>query len=328
MSDDDFEGFGVDTLVEDTPVAAGSPLAGRLLAQGRRLTACMLRMAVGAAALAAMLALALATYVGFYCYYMPVLRHEVPLYFAFGSANPAATIHVGRHLQLRSGVAYDLVLDLSCPDIPSLPERLGNFMVTLEVTEGARVWHQAVRPALLPYRSAVVRLAVTAVKLVPLMLGWTEELVSHRIFLTESLLVGSAGAAAGLHVRIEIGTAQILLHHARLLVTAHLTGLRYYMYHWKLSCAVLAVGWLFLLQVSGALLLLLVRHLGRPAAAEPGAPNGCLRHPGLPEQLGDRLYKEMLIMHLPMSSDDELAPLVRRRPVPDDNRVPDGDSDC
>lgn len=88
------------------------------------------------------------------------------------------------------------------------------------------------------YRSAPVRLALKAVKLLPLMIGWSAEATSQRIFLSERVALSDSIRLFS----VSIEKATVPLYSATLHINAHFSGLRYLMYYWFVSTATACIA--------------------------------------------------------------------------------------
>jgi len=174
---------------------------------------------------------------------MPTMQYEFPVYFQYDSqklSTMAEIRSIDHTFQMRSGVVYDFMLDLSIPDVPGLSEKLGNFMLTLGLHDDdhPEPWFKESRPALLPYRSDLVRTFTTLVKLAPIICGWAEERIQQRIFLAESVMKPCQKLCKSCSkIKVTLSDAAIPIFNAKLLVTAHLKGIRRIMYHWRLTSA-------------------------------------------------------------------------------------------
>lgn len=261
MEEADLSEFGLST---ETDILLPSPSAndttiGRLqriysICSLDNLRWLLLRLLIAALAAIWLMATSVGAYFILYRLYMPTMQYEAPVYFVFdGLHPPAASVAFEKDFRLRPGIAYDYILDIGIPDIPGLSEGFGNFMATLELKEAQDTVRYS-RPVLLPYRSAALRAGLTIVKLVPLLLGWAQERMDIRIILADAVIAPAHGFAGTLNV--TLGAPKLPVYDARLLVTAHLTGLRYWLYHWRLTAAFLLIMGLFLCQLASTTLLL------------------------------------------------------------------------
>lgn len=191
-------------------------------------------------------------YANIYRLYVPKMQHQFPLYFQFiTTEDPVATLNFNVPF-MRKGVAYDMVLDLQIPDIPGLPEKVGNFMIKLEM--GAMKGNDKIvklmssRPSHLKFRSKFIKFMLTILKCIPIMIGWIEETVHQKVFLVESVIdpIRDGSRFISLTLASEI---DVPVYEANLLVVAHLEGLRYYMYFWFFTVAIIAILILTFIQL-------------------------------------------------------------------------------
>lgn len=200
-------------------------------------------------------------YLAFYQMYVPVVNQKIPVYFQFDSDKPpAALVETSNLAFMRSGIAYDFILDIDLPDIPGLSLTVGNYMTSMEayIKEKADPWLKVSRPALIPYRSGVARFVSSTLKMMPVLFGWCDERISHRSFLAKAIKSPAEGLSS---VKIALSSSKIPIYEARLLITAHFTGLRYWMYHWKVTCAVATIFILFMAQLLSTTTLLLIYYV-------------------------------------------------------------------
>jgi hypothetical protein len=230
----------------------------------KRLKWLLIRLVIATILFTSILVSSSIAYTTFYWLYMPVMHHEMPVYFNYDGAKPPTAILPNKdaaEFHLRSGIAYDFILDLSIPDIPGISEKLGNFMATLDLADGSqRAWYHSARPGLLPYRSGLVRFASNLVRLVPILLGWAEEKFDLRIFLAESV----QSDVTPTFVKLALSNPVLPLYSAKLLVIAHLSGIRYYMYHWKVTCFFGSIAFLVFSQICSICTILLFAYLRKP----------------------------------------------------------------
>lgn len=174
-------------------------------------------------------------YVGFYRWYIPAERLSQPIFLQYdGSDSSYCNSEV--KLTAHSGVTYDVSLQLLIPDLASLSESLGNIMIKTELISGDKK-EQSSRPTLLIYRSRPVRLALLALRLVPVVLGLTREATAHRVFLLERI------ALPDNEVNIKLSLDhRVPVYEATLEMVAHFTGLRYVMYYWRWAFAIAVIG--------------------------------------------------------------------------------------
>lgn len=95
-----------------------------------------------------------------------------------------------------------------------------------------------------------LRLALKTIKLLPLMIGWSTESISQRVFLIEHFTFSDPIRL----VSVSIEKAIVPLYSATLHVNAHFVGLRYFMYYWFMSTATACIAAMWIASV-GMLML-------------------------------------------------------------------------
>ncbi|XP_061204599.1 seipin [Neopsephotus bourkii] len=251
--------------------------AGALLRGARRAA---LRAGVAACAALLLLWASLFLYGTFYYSYVPAVAFVRPVHYAFrtdcGSPGPelcsfptanVSLLGGNREKVLLYGQLYRISLELELPESP-VNRALGMFMVTITCYgAGGRPLASAARPAMLHYRSRLLRTLDTVAFAALFLSGFAEqkqmvevELYSHY---REDSYEPTLGAV------LEIQSKRIQLYRAQLRVHAHFTGLRYLLYHFPVTSALLGVAGNFALLS----LLLLAGYLqwawprARPAPA-------------------------------------------------------------
>ncbi|XP_053824049.1 seipin isoform X2 [Vidua chalybeata] len=138
------------------------------------------------------------------------------------------------------GQLYRISLELELPESP-VNRELGMFMVTLTCYgAGGRTLATAARSAMLHYRSRLLRALHTAAFAGLFLSGFAEQSQTLELELMaryrEDPYTPTVGAL------VEIRSRRVQLYGARLRVHAHFSGLRYLLYHFPLTSAVLGVA--------------------------------------------------------------------------------------
>lgn len=181
-------------------------------------------------------------YYCFYNWYIPDERLSQPIYFDYTAPRPEAS----SQLTLRPGIVYDLSLNVLVPDVAGLSESLGPVVFSSKFGDGTLAGTTtSVRPLLVVYRSWPVRLALLALRLMPVVLGLTQEATAHRLFLAERFVSTIEGP---LKVKVEMA-GRLPTYDVTLEAVAHFTGLRYLMYYWKWTFATIVIGGLSLVMI-------------------------------------------------------------------------------
>ncbi|XP_072776397.1 seipin isoform X2 [Taeniopygia guttata] len=257
---------------------------------GRGARRALLRGALGLSLALLLLWAALFLYGSFYWAYLPAAALLRPLHLAFRSdcdspgpelcSFPSANVSLlGEHREkvLLYGQVYRISLELELPESP-VNRELGMFMVTLTCYgHGGRTLATAARSAMLHYRSRLLRALHTVAFSGLFLSGFAEQSQTLELELMaryrEDPYTPTVGAL------VEIRSRRVQLYGARLRVHAHFSGLRYLLYHFPLTSAVLGVAgnWalLALLTLGGYLQWGRGQRPPRPAQERPshgGAP--------------------------------------------------------
>ncbi|KAJ1668878.1 hypothetical protein IW140_000056 [Coemansia sp. RSA 1813] len=217
----------------------------------RRGASLAVRFILALTALSAVLVSSITLYGIFYKLYVPQLMHESPVYFQYPTENTGVNttarvtfVPETDYKFLSTSQAYTVSLDMDVPTSET-NQQLGNFMVYLEMqTRRGVVVGQSARPAIMPYRSRVVRLLQTAVRAVPLALGLSRETDVLHVELVDVLYDRHFSPITSARIALS---KPLQVYGARLVICAQFSGLRYWMYYWRLPTAIVfvsaAVAW-------------------------------------------------------------------------------------
>ncbi|KAI8384098.1 putative adipose-regulatory protein-domain-containing protein [Blakeslea trispora] len=179
-------------------------------------------------------------YITFYQRYIPKTAHVEPIYFQYDRENlhPQTTVQLkGSHpaMPLRNEQTYDISVQLHVPT-SDINFDIGNFMVHVQLkTQNGTCLAESSRPAILRYQSYTHRILHVFAKAIPLLIGWTEESQHIHVPLIESYV--ETKAAPFTQADITISTHKLQIYKAQLSVIADFKGLRYYMYHKRMTTA-------------------------------------------------------------------------------------------
>ncbi|XP_032090306.1 seipin [Thamnophis elegans] len=191
-------------------------------------------------------------YGSFYYSYMPTVSYVSPVHYQFrtdcGQAGselcsfPVANISFikdSRDQVLMYGQPYRMSLELELPESP-VNQNLGMFMVAISCyTKGGRVISSSARAAMLHYRSGLLQMIDTIAFSGLFLTGFTEQKQTVDVELysdyKEDSYIPTIGAV------IEIQTTRIQIYGAQLRIHAHFTGLRYLLYNFPVTSAILGV---------------------------------------------------------------------------------------
>ncbi|KAM8968838.1 seipin [Sarcophilus harrisii] len=213
----------------------------------------LLRFGVAFCTILLLLWVSVFLYASFYYSYMPTVSHLSPVHVSYrtdcGSAGPVlcsfpvanvSLVKGGRDRVLMYGQPYRISLELEMPESP-VNQELGMFMVTIACyTRGGRVISSSARSAMLHYRSTLLRLLDTLVFSGLFLSGFAEQkqLLEVELYADyrEDSYMPTTGAV------IEIHSTRIQLYGAQLRIHAHFTGLRYLLYNFPVTSAVIGIA--------------------------------------------------------------------------------------
>lgn len=190
-------------------------------------------------------------YTSFYFTFMPQESVTWPIHFQFKScenepgicSNPSAVIPVldpMRGSLLMRGQKYRVVVDLEMPESP-VNQRIGMFLLNMEMkNQGGETLRQSSRSAMLRYKSELLHIISTTVFAPLLLYGLQEEkqVVTVELFsqYEEDPLLPLS------EVHIELASRHVELYAAQMRIHATFSGLRYFMFNYPLSAAVVGIG--------------------------------------------------------------------------------------
>lgn len=188
-------------------------------------------------------------YTAFYYAYMPSMTHVRPVHLIFRSCDmdkgicsfPSAVVELTNKQQLLMvGQPYKINLHLEMPESPANKE-LGMFMVCAKLqTRDGYIVEQACRSAMLHYRSTLLH-TLSTLTFSPMMLfGTTEEKQNIVLELFGNFEEDQSHPVT--KVYIEIQSMHIEFYSASIMINAHLSGLRYLMFHWPILSAIVGIG--------------------------------------------------------------------------------------
>ncbi|KAG2201340.1 hypothetical protein INT47_001428 [Mucor saturninus] len=178
-------------------------------------------------------------YLTFYQRYIPKTAHIEPIYFQYSNTDlPKGQVQfTGPNpvMPLRSDQAYDISVQLHMPT-SDINFDLGNFMVHVELlTQNGTSLVTSSRPAILRYQSTTQRILHVFAKALPLLFGWTEESQEINIMLIENYIDKKTNPIT--QARVTLSSAKLQVYDANISAIADFRGLRYYMYHRRITTA-------------------------------------------------------------------------------------------
>ncbi|KAF3420076.1 hypothetical protein E2986_12353 [Frieseomelitta varia] len=188
-------------------------------------------------------------YTAFYYAYIPNLSFVRPVHLQFKScneergicSNPSAFVQLTNKQQiLMVGQPYKINLQLEMPESPANKE-LGMFMVCAELrSRNSFLVEHTCRSTMLHYRSTLLH-ALTTFTFSPMMIfGTTEEKQNVVLELFDYFKEDQSHPVTIIYV--EIQSRHIEFYSANIMINAHLSGLRYLMYHWPILSAIVGIA--------------------------------------------------------------------------------------
>ncbi|XP_062867808.1 seipin isoform X2 [Trichomycterus rosablanca] len=213
----------------------------------------LLRAAIFFCVLVLLLWVSIFLYGSFYYSYMPTVSFSTPVNYQYrtdcGSGNsvlcsfPMANVSLlknGKEQVMMYGQPYRVSLELEMPESP-VNEQLGMFMVKMCCySKDGRIVSTVSRSAMLHYRSSLLQILSTLVFSPLLVTGLSEQKQLIEVELYSDYRSDSYQPTVG--AVIEIQSRQVQIYSAHLRIHAYFTGIRYLLYNFPLTSAVIGVA--------------------------------------------------------------------------------------
>ncbi|KAM8939242.1 seipin [Pelodytes ibericus] len=192
-------------------------------------------------------------YGSFYYSYMPTVKYSTPVHYRYSSSCdppvgilcsfPTANVSFlknNRDRVLMHGQPYRISMELQLPE-SSVNQDLGMFMISMSCyTRGGKQISYTARSAILLYKSPLLRMIETFAGLPLLLVGLSEQKQSLEVELFSEYREDSYVPTTGAVIQIE--SLRIQIYKAELRVHAHFTGLRYLLYNFPITSAVIGIS--------------------------------------------------------------------------------------
>ncbi|XP_068169229.1 seipin-like [Antennarius striatus] len=192
-------------------------------------------------------------YGSFYYSYMPTVSFSTPVHFYYTSdcdasesalcSFPNANISFMKNEKnqvMAFGQPYRISLELEMPESP-VNEQLGMFMVKMcSYTTGGKIVSTVGRSTMLHYRSSMLQSLSTLVFSPLLLTGMAEQKQLIEIELFSDYKTNSYEPTIG--AVIEIQSKRVQIYSSQLRIHAYFTGIRYVLYNFPLTSAVVGVA--------------------------------------------------------------------------------------
>ncbi|KAL1848189.1 CCR4-NOT core subunit cdc39 [Paecilomyces lecythidis] len=227
-----------------------------------------------------LLGIATVAYWIFYFKFVPQIGLERDVHLQFGNGHPWGTAILDS--ELASLQPYDVSVML---DLPRTPSNLaaGNFMLDLSLhsrpsksimtaaNTSTQVLSHSRRPAILTYASSVVDTAHKVSRLPFYVFGWRREAEILEVNMMEQVEFAKGWRNLPGSLRLEIqSTERMQVYGAKVKFLAKYTGLRWFMYRWKLTSFLVFTGMFWgVSMTSSAIAWLTLSSLFGSGAKEP-----------------------------------------------------------
>lgn len=176
---------------------------------------------------------------------VPIVKNTEILHIQYDStceencSTPYATVQ--RLVHLSRGQSYKFVIELDMPE-SEVNRNQGMFMLHMSLMQSGKVVHISSRPAALRYKSRLVRI-LSGLFYAPLYAtNYKEEVQTINVQMIDNYIEGASFSYANLDlVRIDILVRNVQIYSAKLHIIANLVGLKYLMYHWQLTSAIIGI---------------------------------------------------------------------------------------
>ncbi|XP_041749153.2 seipin-like isoform X1 [Coregonus clupeaformis] len=213
----------------------------------------LLQAAIVFCVLALLVWVAIFLYGSFYYSYMPTVSFSTPVHYHYSSdcdasnsdlcSFPVANISLlknGKEPVMNYGQPYRISLELEIPESP-VNEQLGMFMIKMSCyTNDGQTVAAVVRSAMLHYRSGLLQTLNTLLFSPLLLTGMTEQKQLVEVELFSDYKTNSYQPTVG--AVIEIQSRHLQVYSAQLGIHAFFTGIRYLLYNFPVTSAVIGVA--------------------------------------------------------------------------------------
>ncbi|KAA8566949.1 hypothetical protein MFRU_007g01140 [Monilinia fructicola] len=208
---------------------------------------------------------AVLAYAGFYWSWVPAVGVERKVWLQFApDQHPHGIVTLDNSLVTRQ--EYDIQLELHMPRSP-LNLRAGNFMVHVNflgsayrtpssipgvehllplsrITKNEDVLFSSRRPTILTYESELISGLGKLVNAPLYVLGWKREDEKILVDMAEGVSFprGNKNVPRAVEVVVEKESGEIQIYGCRIVMRAKLSGLRWWMWNWRIGSAIVGVG--------------------------------------------------------------------------------------
>ncbi|XP_060574237.1 seipin-like isoform X2 [Ruditapes philippinarum] len=193
-------------------------------------------------------------YGSYYYYYVPEVAQERQVYFHFRVCEtgvglcsfPIANISLlkeGKNEVFNVGQSYRIVLDLDVPE-SDVNRNIGMFMIEMRLyNKRGEVVQTSARATSVRYKSDLLRTLETFAFLPLFLFGYMHQKQFLHVDLFPDFMDNAYNPTVGLVV--EVQSKKVEVYTAVLKVFAQFSGIRYFLYYWPLTSAVIGITWNF-----------------------------------------------------------------------------------
>ncbi|XP_055711005.1 seipin [Phlebotomus papatasi] len=188
-------------------------------------------------------------YITFYYTYMPAIAHMRPVHMQFKTCDyvkgpctyPSAHVSLTKKQQLLMvGQPYKVLVNIDMPETPQNQD-VGMFMVCAEMRDqSTSLRGHSCRSAMLRYKSPLLNTLITWIMSPLLILGIREQKQVIPVELFSDYLDEKTYPVTDIYV--EIQNKAIQFYEVNLQITAQLSGLRFFMFHWPVLSATVGIS--------------------------------------------------------------------------------------
>lgn len=191
----------------------------------------------------------------FYYVYIPLILTTKEIYLEYDStcdtncAIPFARIPLSQYLsngEFTRGQMYRFEIDLHFPE-SDINWSQGMFMIRIKLFDNNQnIVRNDAKPLILRYKSPLMRIIYSLFYWPLLVIGFMDESQTFSLTLIDNFIEGSHKSYGPVtHALIEIEARSIQIFPPTILrISAHLTGLRYYMYYWPIISALFGISFI------------------------------------------------------------------------------------
>eukprot|EP00127_Corallochytrium_limacisporum_P003936 Clim_evm21s155 gene=Clim_evmTU21s155 len=233
------------TYTKDQAVTIGKEAAERAGEAAAVLQAITIRVIIALFLGSILLGTAFFNYLVVYYLLIPQVSHQYPIYFdydheGYDPPKPTAFLKIGDGYRTFSAYhIYDVTVALDMPETPSNRD-YGNFMIVLTLYDDANnIVAISKRPAIIHYYSIPVRLSAMFSAMPAYITGFLDQRQLLQIQMMEGFQDYRTVTTA---FSVSLSSQDIHTYSAMLSFDVRFSGIRYYMYWWPITSAIIGTS--------------------------------------------------------------------------------------